>query len=68
MQTNEFERAFEVFMESREYDEAQNALFAMIRKSFEAGWLSAGGEPSIPHRIFEVVQDMQDDAESKVDK
>ena len=43
---NEFEKAFSDFMERREYDQAENALFSMVRIAFVAGWLAAGGEPA----------------------
>ncbi len=55
MQTNEFEKAFGDFIDRREYDEAQNALHSMVRTSFTAGWNAAGGEPPVPHRIFELL-------------
>jgi len=43
MMSNDFEKAFGDFMERREYDQAENALFAMVRIAFTAGWLAAGG-------------------------
>lgn len=55
MESNDFEKAFSDFLERREYDEAQSALFEMVRKSFNAGWQAAGGEPPIPHSIFQIV-------------
>ncbi|MCI8419335.1 MAG: hypothetical protein HFF79_02355 [Oscillospiraceae bacterium] len=54
MMSNDFEEAFSSFLERREYDEAESALFDMVRTSFLAGWKAAGGEPSQPHRIFEI--------------
>lgn len=56
MQSNDFEKAFGDFIDRKEYDEAQNALFSMVRTSFEAGWKAAGGEPPQPHKIFELVK------------
>lgn len=56
MQSNDFEKAYADFIDRREYDEAQNALFAMVRVSFEAGWKAAGGEAPTPHKIFELVR------------
>lgn len=44
MQSNEFEDAFANFIDRREYDKAENALFAVVRSSFMAGWLAAGGQ------------------------
>lgn len=54
MQMNEFEKAYADFIDRREYDEAQSALFTMVRTSFTAGWKAAGGEPPTPHKIFEL--------------
>ena len=54
MMSNDFEEAFSSFLEHKEYDEAESALFDMVRTSFLAGWKAAGGEPSQPHRIFEI--------------
>jgi len=56
MQSNDFEKAYSNFLDRREYDVAQSALFSMVRVSFEAGWKAAGGEPPVPHKIFELVQ------------
>ena len=54
MMSNDFEEAFSNFLERREYDEAESALFAMVRTAFLAGWKAAGGDPPQPHKIFEV--------------
>lgn len=43
MHSNEFEDAFANFIDRREYDEAESALFAIVRSAFLAGWLAAGG-------------------------
>ena len=55
MMSNEFEKAFSDFIDRREYDTAENALFAMVRIAFTAGWKAAGGAPPQPHRIFQLV-------------
>lgn len=47
-----FEKAFSDFLERREYDQAENALFAMVRISFLAGWKAAGGDPPKPQKIL----------------
>ena len=39
-----FEHAFSNFLESREYDETEDALFRLVRAAFYAGWQAAGGE------------------------
>ena len=64
MHSNDFEQAFGDFMERREYDQAENALFAMVRIAFKAGWLAAGGEPPQPQKIFQLIHksDISEDA------
>lgn len=47
-----FEKAFSNFLDRREYDQAENALFAMVRISFLAGWKAAGGDPPKPQKIL----------------
>jgi hypothetical protein len=42
--TGDFEKAFDDFMECREYDQAENALFSAARSAFRAGWMAAGGK------------------------
>lgn len=65
MQTNDFEKAFGDYIDRREYDEVQNVLFTIIRSAFEAGWKAAGGEPPIPHKIFELIVPDTDVRESE---
>jgi len=48
MATDKFEKAFSAFLDQNEYDEAQTALFSMVRSSFKAGWEAAGGETPRP--------------------
>ena len=54
MFSNSFEEAFEKFLETREYDEAENYLFCLMRKAFIAGWTAAGGDPPNQGRIFQL--------------
>ena len=56
MQTNDFEKAFSDFIDRREYDQAENALFSMVRIAFIAGWKAAGGEAPPPHKIFQIIR------------
>jgi len=56
MHSNEFEKVFGDFLERKEYDQAQGALFTIVRQSFEAGWKAAGGDPPVPQRLFEIVE------------
>lgn len=51
----DFEQAFSNFLDRHEYDEAESALFAMVRISFIAGWKAAGGDPPKPEKIIEIL-------------
>ena len=51
----DFEKAFSDFLDRREYDEAESALFSMVRISFLAGWKAAGGEPPNPQKILTLI-------------
>lgn len=55
MYSNEFEKCFADFLNRHEYDEAENALFAMVRIAFSAGWQAAGGAPPQSERIYELL-------------
>jgi len=55
MEKNDFEKAFGGFIERREYDEAETALFLLARFSFKAGWEAAGGNPLEPQPIVRIV-------------
>ena len=55
MQSDNFEKAFADFIDRREYDRAQNALFEMVRISFKAGWQAAGGNPPEPQPVFQII-------------
>ena len=55
MHSNEFEQAFSQFLDRHEYDEAESALFAMVRIAFTAGWKAAGGQPPQSERIFVLI-------------
>ena len=56
MMSNDFEEAFSNFLERREYDEAESALFSMVRIAFLAGWNTADGEPPTPQKLFELIR------------
>ena len=51
----DFEQAFGDFIDRREYDQAENALFSMVRISFRAGWMAAGGEAPPPQKVVELL-------------
>ena len=55
MNSDAFEQAFGDFLERREYDQAENALFAMVRIAFLAGWKAAGGDPPPPQKVIELL-------------
>ncbi len=55
MFSNSFEESFSKFLETREYDEAENILFSAMRRAFMAGWLAAGGDPPNEGRIFQLL-------------
>lgn len=52
MQGNDFEAAFDRFLEQTEYDAAEAALFSLVRAAFLAGWRAAGTSA----RLFEVLR------------
>ncbi len=54
MMNDEFESAFDRFLERQEYDEAESALFTIVRAAFLAGWKSAGGELPQPQKVIEL--------------
>lgn len=53
----DFEKAFSDFLDRREYDEAESALFEMVRISFLAGWKAAGGELPKPQKILTLMHE-----------
>ena len=55
MHSNDYEKAFADFLDRREYDQAENALFSMVRIAFAAGWKAAGGDPPQPQKIFQLI-------------
>ena len=44
----DFEAAFGDFIDQSEYDQAEQALFTIVRAAFRAGWLAAEGTPLPP--------------------
>jgi len=55
MQSDEFEKVFGDFLDRRDYDQAENALFAMVRIAFLAGWKAAGGDPPPPQKVIRLL-------------
>ena len=56
MMSNEFEKAFSEFLDRQAYDEAEAALFDVVRAAFLAGWKAAGGPTPIPRRILHLLE------------
>ena len=54
MSTPDFERSFRDFLDRREYDKAENALFSMVRIAYLAGWKAAGGAPVPSQPVLEL--------------
>lgn len=52
----DFERSFGDFIDRREYDQAESALFSMVRIAFKAGWLAAGGKAPMPQKVIELMR------------
>jgi len=40
----DFELSFNDFIDCKEYDQADAALFSLVRLAFKEGWLAAGGK------------------------
>ena len=55
MMSNKFEAAFSSFLDRHEYDDAESALFDIVRAAFLAGWRAAGGEGPQAERVFQVL-------------
>ena len=56
MMSNEFEEAFSEFLDRQAYDEAESALFDVVRAAFLAGWKAAGGPTPIPRRSLQLLE------------
>lgn len=61
MQSDEFEFTFSNFLDRREYDEAESALFSIVRAAFLAGWEAAGGKHPEPQPIFRLIEKTDSD-------
>ncbi|MBQ9515723.1 MAG: hypothetical protein IJR57_06395 [Ruminococcus sp.] len=51
----DFEKSFSDYLDRKEYDEAEQALFAAVRSAYKAGWDAAGGDPPKPQGILHIV-------------
>lgn len=48
----DFETAFGEFLDRREYDAGEGALFFIVRSAFLSGWQAAGGIPPAPRQVL----------------
>ena len=55
MNSDNFEKMFNDFLEREEYDAAESALFSIVRAAFTAGWLAAGGKALEPQAVFKLI-------------
>lgn len=51
---NDFEKAFSDFLETKEYDQTEQAVFELTRAAFKAGWSAAQSNPDSKPKIFEI--------------
>ncbi len=52
---DDFEEAFSDFLDRQEYDQAETALFDIVRTAFLSGWKAAGGDPLPAQKIFKLL-------------
>ena len=52
----DLEKAFGEFIDHMEYDEAQSALFSIVRTAFKAGWLASGSKDIESQKIIDFIQ------------
>ena len=55
MPSDQFEQALDDFLDRREYDDAEGALYSIVRAAFLAGWQAAGGNPPPPQKVFQLM-------------
>jgi hypothetical protein len=51
----DFEKTFGEFINSPLYDKAESNLFSMVRFSYTAGWIAAGGDPPRPSKYVAMI-------------
>lgn len=56
MNSSIFEAAFSDFLDSREYDQVENSIFAIIRAAYAAGWKAAEDESSQTPKLVQIVR------------
>ena len=60
MMDDDFEKAFDDFLDSPTYDKSSDIIFNIARSAFIAGWIAAGGSEPVKSRIFELVKPSDD--------
>ena len=65
MHTNSYEEAFDKFINSREYDRVEEAIFQFARDCFEAGYKAAGGVTPDGDKIIDILRHSLDDKKDK---
>ena len=55
MPSDRFEQAFGSFLDRQEYDQAEQALFDIVRAAFLAGWQAAGGKEPQSQPVFRLL-------------
>lgn len=50
----DLEKAFDEFLNRKEYNEAGYALFSIIRTAFIAGWKAASTNQSTPRKVIKI--------------
>ena len=61
MHSNSFEEAFGEFLDTREYDRIEEAIFKFARAAFEAGWKAAGGAVPDGDKVIDILKKSIDD-------
>ena len=59
MMSNDFEAAFSAFLDQQAYDDAEAAVFTLVRAAFLAGWSAAGGDQPQEETMFQVLRPRQ---------
>jgi hypothetical protein len=61
MELEAYDKAFESFIEGREYDAANSATYNLASGTFKAGWKAAKGPITLPNRLFDKQSDKSND-------
>jgi hypothetical protein len=52
MELEAYDKAFDTFLESKEYDSASRTIYSLASAAFKAGWKAAKGSIALPGRLF----------------